>query len=88
MVVLAVLYFCFKSILSVIGLGRLHRCWVRCQYERHECRYERFYLDLPWTFSELLEGFLDKPLSVEVKKSNSGLLVGIKALNLTDPYFQ
>ena len=59
-------------------LARLYRRWIRRPYKRHEYKYERFYLDLPGRFGELLEGFIDRPLRVNVEKSNSGLLIKIK----------
>jgi len=65
----------------VVGLARLYRRWIRRPYKRHEYKYERFYLDLPSRFSDLLEGFVDKPLRVEVEKVNSGLLIKIKRNN-------
>jgi len=67
--------------LGVVGLARLYRRWIRRPYKRHEYKYERFYLDLPSRFSDLLEGFVDKPLRVEVEKVNSGLLIKIKRNN-------
>jgi len=62
-------------------LARLYRRWIRRPYKRQEYKYERFYLDLPGRFSELLEGFVDKPLRVEVEKVDSGLLIKIKRNN-------
>jgi len=59
----------------------LYRRWIRRPYKRREYKYERFYLDLPGRFSDLLEGFIDKPLRVEVEKSNGGLLIKIKRNN-------
>jgi len=65
----------------VAGLARLYRRWIGRPYKRCEYKYERFYLDLPGKFGELLEGFIDKPLRVEVEKSNSGVLIRIKRNN-------
>jgi len=62
-------------------LARLYRRWIRRPYKRREYKYERFYLDLPGRFGELLEGFIDRPLRVNVEKSNSGLLIKIKRNN-------
>ena len=65
----------------MVGLARLYRRWIRRPYKRHEYKYERFYLDLPGRFSDLLEGFVDKPLRIDVEKANSGLLIKIKRNN-------
>jgi len=65
----------------VVGLARLYRRWIRRPYKRREYKYERFYLDLPGRFGELLEGFIDRSLRVEVEKVNSGLLIKIKRNN-------
>jgi len=62
-------------------LARLYRRWIRRLYRRREYKYERFYLDLPGRFGELLEGFIDRPLRVEVEKSNSQVLIKIKRKN-------
>jgi len=62
-------------------LARLYRRWIRRPYKRREYKYERFYLDLPGRFGELLEGFIDKPLRVEVEKSSSQVLIKIKRKN-------
>jgi len=59
----------------------LYRRWIRRPYKRREYKYERFYLDLPGRFGELLEGFIDKPLRVEVEKANSQVLIKIKRKN-------
>jgi len=59
----------------------LYRRWIRRPYKRHEYKYERFYLDLPGRFSELLEEFVDKPLRIEIERVNSGLLIGITRNN-------
>jgi len=56
----------------------LYRRWIRRPYKRREYKYQRFYLDLPGRFGELLEGFIDKPLRVEGEKGDSGLLIKIK----------
>ena len=60
------------------GLARLYRRWIRRPYKRREYKYERFYLDLPGRFGDLLESFVDRPLRVEVEKSNGGLLIKIE----------
>jgi len=69
----------------VAGLARLYRRWIRRPYKRREYKYERFYLDLPGRFGELLEGFLDRPLRVEVEKVKSGLLIRISRNSNSKP---